>query len=201
VATAARVTLLALLLGLFLHADYVFDDQILSPKATETIQKIAQEMSARTGINGYVVTTTRTIGRGESLYAFLDHYKSNLSKPYVVLMFVPNSKRIGILVSDPSLKTYYDDGRVKEYAIRIIGSPDKNSLQSKYDVGVVQAFSELADEIAEHKGIVLEQTIKDEGSWVVKLVTWMVYIGSLLVFWVYFGRPLYKRIRYGKQDR
>jgi hypothetical protein len=198
VATAARATLLTLLLSLFVHAGYVFDDQILSPKATDVIETIAQELSDKTGIHGYVVTTTETIGRGESLYAFLERYKSKLSKPYVVLMFVPNAKRIGILVSDKRLKSAYDDAAVKEYAIRIIGSPDKNSVQSKYDVGVVQAFSELADEIAADKGITLEHTIKDEGSWVVTLVTWMVYAGSLLVFWVYFGRPLYKRIRYGK---
>jgi hypothetical protein len=198
VATTARATLLVLLFNLILHADFVFDDQILSPKATNVIQTIAKELSDKSGINGYVITTTRSIGRGESLYDFLDQYKSKLSKPYVVLMFVPNTQRIGILVSDKSLKAYYDDAEVKQYAIKIIGSMDKNSLQSKYDVGVVQAFSELADEIATHKGLVLEHTIKDEGSWVVTLVTWMVYAGSLLVFWVYFGRPLYKRIRYGK---
>jgi hypothetical protein len=198
VATTARATLLVLLFNLILHADFVFDDQILSPKATNVIQTIAKELSDKSGINGYVITTTRSIGRGESLYDFLDQYKSKLSKPYVVLMFVPNTQRIGILVSDKSLKAYYDDAEVKQYAIKIIGSMDKNSLQSKYDVGVVQAFSELADEIATHKGLVLEHTIKDEGSWVVTLVTWMVYIGSLLVFWVYIGRPIYARIRNGK---
>jgi hypothetical protein len=198
VATTARATLLVLLFNLILHADFVFDDQILSPKATNVIQTIAKELSDKSGINGYVITTTRSIGRGESLYDFLDQYKSKLSKPYVVLMFVPNTQRIGILVSDKSLKAYYDDTEVKQYAIKIIGSMDKNSLQSKYDVGVVQAFSELADEIATHKGLVLEHTIKDEGSWVVTLVTWMVYIGSLLVFWVYIGRPIYARIRNGK---
>jgi hypothetical protein len=198
VATTARATLLVLLFNLILHADFVFDDQILSPKATNVIQTIAKELSDKSGINGYVITTTRSIGRGESLYDFLDQYKSKLSKPYVVLMFVPNTQRIGILVSGKSLKAYYDDAEVKQYAIKIIGSMDKNSLQSKYDVGVVQAFSELADEIATHKGLVLEHTIKDEGSWVVTLVTWMVYIGSLLVFWVYIGRPIYARIRNGK---
>jgi len=61
----------------------------------------------------------------------------------------------------------------------------------------VQAYSELSDEIAEKKGIHLENTVKNESGWLIKGVTWIVYVGSLLVFWVYFGRPIYRRMRYG----
>ena len=190
--------MLSLLFGFSLYAGALFNDQVLSPKASQLIETMAQELADTTGIHGYVVATTEKIGRGQSLYAYLEKYQSQLSKPYTVLMFVPNSKRIGILVSDPALKVMYDADRVKRYAIGIIGSEDKNSLQSKYDVGVVQAFSELADEIAEHKNVKLKSTIKENGHWVVTLVSWAVYLGAFLVFWVYFGRPIYQRIRHGK---
>ncbi len=34
-----------------------------------------------------------------------------------------------------------DRDKVREYAIKIIASVDKNSVQSKYDLGLVQAYS------------------------------------------------------------
>lgn len=194
----ARVTLLMLLSTFLLSANYLINDHIISPKASNVIEKIGEELHKKVAINAYAIATNDSVGR-ENLYKYIKKYESSLSKPYVVILFAPNSKRIGILVSDKRLKAMYDDDKVKDYLIRIVSSVDKNSLQSKYDVGLVQAYSELADEIASHKNIKLKNTIKSEGSWFLNIVTWLVYLGSVLVFWVYFGRPIYMRIRYGKQ--
>ena len=127
-------------------------------------------------------------------------YAKELRDPWIAILFLPNNKRIGILVSDPGMKTWYDPEEVKKYAIEILGSADSNREQSKYDVAMVQSYSELADELAAHKGIQLTSTIKNEGQWFLKLVTWLVYLGAVLVFWVYFGRPIYMRIRHGKRQ-
>ena len=194
----ARVTLLMLLSTFLLSANYLINDHIISPKASEVIESIGEELHQKTGINAYALATNDNLGR-ENLYRYIKKYESALSKPYILILFAPNSKRIGILVSDDKLKELYDDGEVKDYLIRIVSSVDKNSLQSKYDVGLVQAYSELADEIASKKGVELKNTIKSEGHWFLDVVTWLVYLGSVLVFWVYFGRPIYMRIRYGKQ--
>ena len=195
----ARVTLLMLLSTFLLSANYLINDHIISPKASAIIEKIGEELYQKTGINAYAIATNDNVGR-ENLYKYIKKYEKALSKPYIAIIFAPNSKRLGILVSDEKLKSFYDDEKVKYYLIRIVSSVDKNSLQSKYDVGLVQAYSELADEIASHKDIVLQNTIKDEGNWFLDIVTWLVYLGSVLVFWVYFGRPIYMRIRYGKQS-
>ena len=190
--------MLVLLSTFLLSAKYLINDHIISPKASAVIESIGDELRQKTGINAYAVATNDSVGR-ENLYKYIKKYESALSKLYIVILFAPNSKRIGILVSDEKLKSLYDDGDVKDYLIRIVSSVDKNSLQSKYDVGLVQAYSELADEIASKKNIELEKTIKSEGSWFLDVITWLVYLGSVLIFWVYFGRPIYMRIRYGKQ--
>jgi len=188
----ARISLL-LLLPLSIYSKYLINDHIISPKASEVIEKIGTELYQKSGINLYVLATTENVGRGVNLYEYIKKYESSLSKPYVLLFFAPNSKRIGILQSDKKLKEYYDRDEVLDYAIRIIESPDKNSLQSKYDVGVVQAYSELADEIASKKGVILKNTIKNEGGWFLKVITWIVYLGAIVIFWIYFFRPLFRR--------
>lgn len=194
----ARATLLLLLLTFSISSKYLLNDHIITPKASEIIEKIGSELASKCDINAYVIATHDKLGRGVNLYDYIKKYAKQLSEPYVALIFAPNSKRIGIIVSDKGLENYYDASKVKSFATRIIGSVDSNSMQSKYDVGVVQAYSELADEIARKRAVHLKNTIKDDDSILIKIVTWLVYLGSVLVFWVYFFRPIYMRIRHAK---
>lgn len=197
---AARVALLVLLLNtLSLSARYLINDHLISPKAGDFIEKIGMELSKKTGINAYVIASNDRLSRRTNLYKYVEKYKKKLHEPWIAFLFLPNTKRIGIVESDKRFRSLYDGDKVKQYAIKIISYPDSNKLQSKYDVAIVQAYSELADEIAASKGVALKNTIKDEGHWFLTLVTWMVYLGTVLIFWVYFFRPLYRRIRYGKR--
>ncbi len=196
---AARATLLAILLSFTLQAKYLINDHLISPKAGEVIDKIGAELQEKTGIHAYVIASNDRLPKRANLYAYVKKYAKSLSEPWVAIVFLPNNKRLGILVSDPKMKKWYRDEEVKKYAIDILGSADSNSEQSKYDVAMVQAYSELADELAGHQGATLKYTIKNESQWLIKIITWLVYLGAILVFWVYFGRPIYMRIRYGKR--
>jgi len=196
---AARATLLVLLFTFSLPAHYLINDHLLSPRTAELIEKIGTELHDKTGMNVYAVATNDKVGRGVSLFDYVRKYEEKLSRPYIVFLFAPNSRRLGLIPSDPSLGKLYDASEVKRYAIEIVSSVDSNSMRSKYDLAVAQAYSELADEVASKKGVQLVNTIKNESGWMIKGVTWIVYLGALLVFWVYFGRPFYRRIRHGRQ--
>lgn len=194
---AARLALLALVTTLS-FSKHLINDHLISPKASDMIERMGEELKSKTGIHAYVIATNKTLGKGVNLYEYVKARDAELSRPYIVIVFAPNSKRIGIVESDTNLKRLIDPDEVKRYAIAIVGSADKNSLQSKYDVAMVQAYSELADELAAAKGVEMTSTIKDRGKWLLKVITWLVYIGAVLIFWVYFGRPIYMRIRHGK---
>jgi len=195
----ARAFLLLLFSTFLLSAKFLINDYLVSPKAGQVIEKIGDELQKKSGINAYLIASNDKLPRRANLYDYVKKYEKSLSKPWIAIVFLPNNKRLGILVSNKELKSLYNDERVKKYAIGILASSDSNSLQSKYDVAMVQAYSELADEIALKKGIKLKNTIKSEGVWFIKIITYLVYLGSILVFWVYFGRPIYKKVRYGKQ--
>ena len=184
--------LLLLLLINIVNANSLFNDHLVSPKAADVIEQIGKELKEKTSINGYLIATNDKIERGVSVYDFLKKYGS-LQKPYVGIVFAPNSMRIHIIASDKKLLKAVDKGKVLDYAIKVIASKDSNSLQSKYDVGLVQAFSELADEIANSKGVKLESTIKERGGWVLKIINTLIIVGSLIVIWIYFIAPLFRR--------
>jgi hypothetical protein len=82
--------------------------------------------------------------------------------------------------------------------IDVIASVDKNKIEDKHAIGVVQGFSEMADQIASAKGVKLDSTIKEtrQGIWVVQAI---VLLGAMIVFWMFVFAPLYRRIRDGKE--
>jgi len=188
--------LLLLLFSLsFLNAKFLFNDHLVSPKASDMIEKIGSELSSKSGINAYLITTNDEIKRGVSVYEYIKRYKDSLSEPYVGIVFAPNSMRIHVVASDKKLLESVDKGKVLDFAIKIIASKDSNSKQSKFDVGLVQAYSELADEVANSKGIKLKTTIKSGGGWVLKIVNTLVIVGSLIVIWIYFIAPIFRKKR------
>jgi hypothetical protein len=197
---AMRALVLACALPLFLSANYLINDYIISPKAGEQIETMGAELFQKTSIHAYVVATADKIERTANLYEYIKRYEGKLSKPYALIFFAPSSKRIGLLASSEEIKRMYDSDAVKRYAIEIVSTQDSNSVQSRYDVGVVQAYSELADEIAEAKGIELTTTIQDKYHWIITLIRWVVLLGALIIIWIYFGQPFIKRIRHGKQQ-
>jgi hypothetical protein len=186
--------LLLLLLSFnFLNAKSLFNDHLVSPKAADVIEKIGSEFRDKTSINEYLITTNDKIPRGVSVYDYIKKY--SISKPYVGIVFAPNSKRIHVVSSDKELLKKLDKGKILDYAIKVIASKDSNSLQSKFDVGLVQAFSELADQVANTKGIKLKNTIKAGGRWVLKIVNTLIIVGSLIVIWIYFIAPYFRKKR------
>jgi len=184
--------------SLSLSAHFLINDYIISPKAGQEIEKMGKELFEKTHINAYVITTTKSVARTANLYEYIERYAQKLDRPYALLFFAPNSHRIGLLASSDAIKEMYDSREVKRYAIDVISTEDSNSIQSRYDVGIVQAYSELADEIAAAKGVELTTTIHDRYRWIITLLRWTVLLGSLIVLWVYFGHPIYQKVRHGK---
>ncbi len=191
----ARFALLTLLLSFNLYANYLFNDHLISPKAADFIEKMGSELKQKSGVNSYIITTNDKLDRGISVYDYVKKYSSSLSKPYVAIVFVPNSRRIHLVAEPKEQLNSLDKDEILDYAIKVIASEDKNSNQSKYDVGMVQAYSELADEVAKSKGVELTTTIKDGTSWVLRVVNSLIIIGSLIVIWIYFIAPLFRKLK------
>ena len=104
-----------------------------------------------------------------------------------------------MIPSSESLRSLYDYDDVRDAAVDVVSTKDKNSDEDKHNIGVIQAFSELAEGIAASKGIELTKTIPNETRYMVWGLSVFVYIGSLLVLWMFILRPLYMRIKNGKK--
>ncbi len=203
-----RATLLALALPLLLNATHILKDDILKLEASQLINQIGDELFSKTGINGYVIATNEHFPVGFNLVEYSKKYEERMSKPYVLFIFAPQASiteeiemkgRVGLIPSSDDLRSLYDYNAVRDAAVDIVSTKDKNTDEDKHNIGVIQAYSELADDIAESKGIELTKTIPNETRYMVWGLSVFVYIGSILVLWLFAIRPIYMRIKNGKK--
>jgi hypothetical protein len=202
-----RFTLLALLLPLLLNAAHILKDDILKPEASKLIEEMADELLSKTGINGYVIATNENFPERFNLVTYSKKYEEKLSKPYVMLIFAPNAVittksgekgRVALIPSSKEIATLYDKSDVMDATIDVIAAKDKNTKEDKFNIGVVQGFSELADQIASSKNVEMTTTLPNETRIIINILRVIVIAGGLLVFWMFIFRPLYMRIKNGK---
>lgn len=202
------LTMLPLLLNATQLPSKLLRNDLLKIEAVQLIDKMGEELHAKTGINAYAIATNEHFPERFNLVEYAKQYEAKLSKPYVLFIFAPYATvtkksgargRVGIIPSSDEIRGMYDYDDVRDAAIDIVALKDSNTDEDKFNVGVLQAYSELADEIAQTKHVVLKTTIKDEMGTMVLILRILIYTGSLLVLWMFFLRPLYMRIKNGKQ--
>jgi hypothetical protein len=203
-----RFALLALLLPLLLNATHILKDDLLIPEVSKLIEQMGDELFSKTGMNGYVIATNENFPERFNLVAYSKKYEANISKPYVILIFAPNAVitkesgqkgRVAIIPSTKDLETLYSKSDVMDATIDVVATEDKNSNEDKFNIGIVQGFSELADQIATSKNIKLETTIPNDTRIIIGYVKILVYIGALFVLWIFILRPIWMRIKNGKK--
>ncbi len=203
-----RYALLALLLPLLLNAAHILKDDLLRPEASKLIEQMGDELFSKTGINEYVVATNENFPERFNLVTYSKKYEANTSKPYVMLIFAPNAiitqksgqkGRVALLPSSDVLRKLYNKSDVMDATIDVVASEDKNTKEDKFNIGIVQGFSELADQIATSKNVKLKTTIPNDTRTIIGYVKILVFIGTFFVLWIFILRPLWMRIKNGKQ--
>jgi hypothetical protein len=198
--------LLALLLPLLLNATHFIKNDLLNTKASKLVEDIGDELYEKTAISAYAIVTNEVFAEKFNFVEYVTKQESKLKKPYVVLIFAPNaiittkskeSGRVGLVSSSKEIQALYDSQTIKDYAIKVVASKDGNSNQDKYTIGVVQSYSELADQLAQSKGIKLTKTLPNETHTVVRILEIIVFLGSLLVVWIYYIRPILEKRKNG----
>jgi len=204
-----RFALLALLLPLLLNATHILKDDILNPEAAKLIDTMADELLEKTGVNGYVIATNENFPERFNLVNYSRQYEANMSKPFVLLIFAPNAivteksgatGRFAVIPSSKKIASLYDKEDVNDATLDVVATKDDNSIEDKYNIGVAQGFSEMADQVAKSKNVELTTTIPNETRLVVGILKFVVLLGAALVFWMFIFRPIYMRIKNGKEQ-
>ena len=131
-----------------------------------------------------------------------------MSKPYVLYIFAPYATitkkseargRVGIIPSSDAVRAMYNYDDVRDAGINIVAIKDSNTDEDKFNIGVLQAYSVLADNIATSKGVKLTKTIPDEMGTMVMILRVLVYSGTAILLWIFVLRPFWMRRKNAEQ--
>jgi len=199
--------LLLCMLPLVLNATSLLRNDLLKIEAVELIDTMGLELQKKTGVNAYVIATNEHFPQGFNLVEYSKQYEIKMQKPFVLFIFAPFAiitdksdvrGRIGIIPSSNAVKAMYDYDEVRDASIDIIAMKDSNSQEDKFNIGVLQSYSELADNIAASKGIKLENTIPNDMGNMITILRALVYFGSVVLLWIFIIRPLWVKRKNGK---
>jgi hypothetical protein len=203
-----RATLLALILSPLLNATHTLRNDLLKIEAVKLIEPMGTELKEKTGVNAYVIATNEHFPESYSLIEDVKQYEAKLSKPYVLFIFAPYATitkkttargRVGIIPSSQEVRALYDYEAVRDAGIDIVAIKDSNTDEDKFNIGILQGYSELVDNIAKTKGVKLESVIPDEMGTMVMILRVFIYIGSFILLWIFVLNPLWIRLKNGKK--
>ena len=188
---------------------HLIRNDLLKIEAVKLINKMGEELQDKTGVYAYVIATNEHYPQGFNLVEHSKQYEAKLSQPYVLFIFAPYATitnksevrgRVGIIPSSDAVRAMYNYDDVRDAGINIVAIKDSNTDEDKFNIGILQAYSELADNIAKSKGITLKNTIPDEMGTMVNILRVLIYAGTLIVLWLFIFRPLWIRMKNGKTE-
>lgn len=211
-----KATLKASLLAVFafalfphlLYATQILKNDLLKIEAVKLIDIMGEELQAKTGVNTYIIATNEHFPERFNLVEYSKKYEAKISEPYVLFIFAPYATitkksgargRVGIIPSSDTVKALYNYNDVRDAGVDIVAIKDSNTDEDKFNIGILQAYSVLADNIASAKGVKLEHTIPDEMGTMVTILRTLIYIGTAILFWLFILRPYWIRKKDGKK--
>lgn len=163
--------------SLFAKSGYILhNEDILIDKAAAKIEKMCDELYAKTGTAVYVSAVNTLKERTITLYA--QEMAKGLEGEFALLVFAGAQKQIELVMS-PEVESFIDKDEILDgYIIPILVAKTKDTTpQQQYSAGIFNGIAELTDQIAKKHDIVLENSVGSQSKnfyeglmWVIKLL-------------------------------
>jgi hypothetical protein len=191
-----KVLFLTLLSSTFSQAQYLLKDEVIIVKEfDEKIQKIGEELKAKTGWNLYMIAVD-DIG-DQTLVDFQKQFVSSFEKPYAVLaLAIKQGKhepgkmdervgRVGIYGTSG-----YETKMDKEDILRgtlypLLGAKVKSDPRNKYITVMYNGYADIAEHIADSYDVTLESSSGNTNRTVINVLKFLFYamiLGAIAIF-------------------
>lgn len=165
------------------------NEDILNVKVAEKIHQIGEECFQKCGVRIYLVAVQTT--NGEKIRAYEKRLSEKLESPFVLLALTVKEHKVDIMASNDAKALIDAEDTLDDVVIPLIVDKGKNSQASKYNAGLLQGYSDLAEQVASSKKVELQSVIGNESRNTITFVKIIVYGSLLLVL----GTWIYRRIK------
>ena len=168
-------------------------DGLIDKRAQDKIYQIGSEVESKLGVKLYVFIKEDN-GINPDLpfserKALMKKYEQMITKDlkgsYAVLVIILNQTHATVLMTD-DLKNIIDKRDLLDgYVTPILASKDKNTLFSKTSAAILNGYAQMADSIAEEKGVELLSSVGSGNktfSTIWKMFMYTLVLGGIILY-------------------
>lgn len=169
------------------------NDSIILEKTVEKINSIGKELRDKTNISIYVSLNEKALGKDIKSHAkAISNGVDGLSgKDYALIAVALDIQKIDILSSN-NIKHLIDKDKIlDDYIIPFFVNKNKNTQMSKYSAGILNGYSQLAEDIADSKNITLKNAIYSNSKDffdLFKILIYSIFLIAIVAFLYMKGR-------------
>ena len=163
-------------------------NQTIVPKTNEFIQTLSAEIFHKTGVKVYIdVIDTFTLPSAyptkQARKEYQEQLAQSLQSPYVVVFLFVQERKFDFLSSE-DLHEFLDSKKLDsiyfDYMAPLLPEKEQELTPQRYSSIILNGYAEIADVIAEHYEVKLENNIETNGQGVRTFVRFVMY-GMILV--------------------
>ena len=202
-----------------LFAEYLYKDEVIfNPVFNEQVEKLGYELHQTTGISLRLLML-KELPNNMDIVSYEKDIIKTFSEPTILLTFSEMDSKVDILANDASLYKYFN----KEQILSPISSPvqafvvallnmdfsdmtsggtilpllaqkaKKGEVLGKYSGSMFNGYADIAEQIAESKGVVLENAVGSANQTSIFIVKIIFYSFVLYGIFMYIKRKIFLR--------
>ncbi len=215
--------LAALILTIFfqtsLSAEYLYKDELIyNPAFNTEVEKLGLELYEKTGISLRLVML-KELPVDTNIVDYEHELMKNFNSPTILLTFSEMNQKVDILAYPTSLYEYFDKKQilspisspVQAFVIALLnldfsdmtsggtilpllaGKAKKGEVLGKYSGSMFNGYADIAEQIADSKGIVLENAVGSSNKYSILIIKIVFYGFIVYAIVLYIKRKLYTR--------
>lgn len=163
-------------------------NQTIVPKTNEFIQTLSAEIFHKTGVKVYIdvidtITLPSAYPTKQARKEYQEQLAQSLQSPYVVVFLFVQERKFDFLSSE-DLHEFLDSKKLDsiyfDYMAPLLPEKEQELTPQRYSSIILNGYAEIADVIAEHYEVKLENNIETNGQGVRTFVRFVMY-GMILV--------------------
>jgi len=164
------------------------DDNIVNPRAIKEIEKIGNELKAKSDISIFLCVKKDI--NNQKIKSFEKNLLKGYKKPYILLTLSKAEKKVDIATSS-DVKKYIDiDEVLSPFSGTIIPILTERKGKDKYSAAMLNGYADIADRVAKALGIKLKSSIGNTNRILINILRVIIY-GSFLYFVVFYIKRKY----------
>ncbi len=154
---------------------FITNENVIDKRAVERIETIGKELKEKTGITTHIVAL-QSLGK-TPLITYEQNLSKSFPKPYILLSIVIKEHQVDIQASKDVLDKFDREGVLSPYPwsgtiLPILASKDG---EDKASAAILNGYGDIADQVAESSGIVLETSIGNANKNVINIIKVIFY--------------------------